>query len=310
MSSVSEFRHEALLYAGADEFVDRSLSFIREGLAADEPVLVIVDAAKIEALRSELDGDAGKVHFADMGQVGANPARIIPAWRDFVGQRSVPGRSMRGIGEPIWAGRSPAELVECQRHESLLNLAFVDANFRLLCPYDTSALDAPVIEEACCSHPFIVENGGARDSHGYRGVAASAVPCNEPLPEPPVRPHELQFAAGPLDGLRRFVALHASDAGLSDTRTKDLVLAVNEVATNSIRHGGGDGVLRIWQDDDVTICEVRDDGAIKQPLAGRERPVKGQLGGHGLWLVNQVCDLVQMRSFAGGGAVRMHMRRH
>jgi anti-sigma regulatory factor (Ser/Thr protein kinase) len=309
MSSVSEFRHEALLYAGADEFLDRSLSFIRDGLAADEPVLVMVGAAKIDALRTELDGDADSVHFADMGQVGANPARIIPAWRDFVSHRSVPGRSMRGIGEPIWAGRSAAELVECQRHESLLNLALADANFRLLCPYDTSALDAPVIEEACCSHPFIVENGGARDSRGYRGVAASTLPCNEPLPEPPVRPHELQFAAGPLDGLRRFVERHALDAGLSETRTKDLVLAVNEAATNSIRHGGGDGVMQIWQDDDSIICEVRDDGGIEHPLAGRERPVKGQLGGHGLWLVNQVCDLVQMRSFADGGAVRMHMRR-
>jgi anti-sigma regulatory factor (Ser/Thr protein kinase) len=309
MSGVSEFRHEALLYAGADEFVDRSLSFIREGLTADEPVLVMVGAPKIDTLRAQLDGDAGGVHFADMGQVGANPARIIPAWRDFVSQQSVPGRSMRGIGEPIWAGRSAAELVECQRHESLLNLAFADANFNLLCPYDTSALDAPVIEEACCSHPFIVQNGGARDSYGYRGVAASALPFDEPLPGPRAKPQELLFGAGPLDRLRRFVARHASDAGLNASRSKDLVLAVNEVATNSIRHGGGDGILRVWQDDDVLISEVRDEGGIEQPLAGREGPVRGQLGGHGLWLVNQVCDLVQIRSFADGGAVRIHMRR-
>jgi anti-sigma regulatory factor (Ser/Thr protein kinase) len=309
MSDVSEFRHEALLYAGADEFADRSLSFIREGLAADESVLVIVGAAKIDALRAELAGDAEGVAFADMAQVGANPARIIPAWRDFVSQQPLSGRSMRGIGEPIWAGRSAAELVECQRHESLLNLAFANANFRLLCPYDTSALDAPVIEEACCSHPFIVENGGARESDSYRGVSASGAPFNEPLPEPAARPQELQFSAGPLDGVRRFVARYAFDAGLSEKRTKDLVLAVNEAATNSIRHGGGDGILRMWQDGDVLISEVRDDGGIEQPLAGRERPVRGQLGGHGLWLLNQVCDLVQMRSFADSGAVRMHMRR-
>lgn len=308
MSDVSEFRHEALLYAGVDEFVDRSLAFVREGLAADEPVMVMVGAAKIDVLRAELDGDAERVQFADMGHVGANPARIIPAWRDFVSQQRVPDRSMRGIGEPIWAGRSPAELIECQRHESLLNLAFVDANFRLLCPYDTSALEARVIEEACCSHPFIVQNGGARDSYDYRGDAG-AVPFDEPLPEPRVNPHELLFGAEPLHGLRRFVARHASDAGLSETRTKDLVLAINEVATNSIRHGGGDGVLRIWQEDDMIISEVCDGGGIEQPLAGRERPDKGQLGGHGLWLVNQVCDLVQMRSFADGGAVRVHMRR-
>ena len=61
-----------------------------------------------------------------MAEIGANPACIIPAWRDFVDECAEAGRAIRGIGEPIWADRSPAELVECQRHESLLNLAFAD----------------------------------------------------------------------------------------------------------------------------------------------------------------------------------------
>jgi anti-sigma regulatory factor (Ser/Thr protein kinase) len=303
---VSAFRHEALLYAGRSEFMERALRFIREGQVADEPVLVMVSGAKIDDLRAELDSEAEGVRFADIGEVGANPARIIPAWRDFV--RSGAGRPLRGIGEPVWAGRSPAELVECQRHDSLLNYAFADANFHLLCLYDASTLEDTVLNEACCSHPVVLENGGLRKSDGYRGVAASAAPLREPLPEPSVRPHELVFEKGPLDGLRRFVAQQAADAGISARRTKDLVLAVNEVATNSIRHGGGSGVLRMWQDGDVLISEVRDDGGIEQPLAGRERPARGQMGGHGLWLVNQVCDLVQMRSFADGGVVRMHMR--
>jgi MEDS: MEthanogen/methylotroph, DcmR Sensory domain len=118
------FVHEALLYAGRDEFVASALSFIREGLEADEPTLVVVDAAKIRTLRSQLNGDGERVLFADMADVGTNPARIIPAWRDFVDEHAVGGRSVSGIGEPIWAGRSASELVECQLHESLLNLAF------------------------------------------------------------------------------------------------------------------------------------------------------------------------------------------
>ena len=67
------------------------------------------------------------------------------------------GRRLRGIGEPIWADRSPDELVECQRHEALLNLAFADAgDFWLLCPYDVDALDPDVIAEAHHSHPAVV----------------------------------------------------------------------------------------------------------------------------------------------------------
>src|SRR5206468_1362464 len=102
-----------------------------------------VPGRKGDLLRDALDEDAGRVHFADMAQVGANPARIIPAWSAFVQGSAEPGRRMRGIGEPIWADRSPDELVECQHHEELINVAFDGAApMDLLCPYDKRALDA------------------------------------------------------------------------------------------------------------------------------------------------------------------------
>src|SRR3981081_1750698 len=115
--AVDEFRHEALLYAGMSDFLAGTVPFIRGGLHADEPVLVVEGAAKIALLRAELGADASSVVFADMARVGANPARIIPAWRDFVNQNGGRGRRLRGIGEPIWNGRSPVELVECPPHE-------------------------------------------------------------------------------------------------------------------------------------------------------------------------------------------------
>jgi hypothetical protein len=42
-------------------------------------------------------------------------------------------------------------------------------------------------------------------------------------------------------------------------------------------------------------------------MAGRERPTSERDGGRGLWMVNQLCDLVQLRSFPDGAAVRLHM---
>jgi anti-sigma regulatory factor (Ser/Thr protein kinase) len=305
------FRHEALLYSGADEFLAGTVGFVRQGLEAGEPMLVVVDAAKIRGMRGELGADADEVHFADMADVGLNPARIIPAWREFVDRHSGPGKRLRGIGEPIWAGRSAAELVECQRHESLLNLAFADAEgFRLLCPYDADALEPEVIEEAHRSHPVLVEAAGdERESTGYRPVEIVAEPFAAPLPEPSEPAPELAFSSGTLDEVRHFVAEQARAAGLSEARAYDLILAVNEVATNSVRHGGGDGRLRTWVDGDHLIAEVRDDGHIDLPLIGRQRPMAGQVGGHGMWLVNQLCELLQVRSFPDGSVVRLHMRR-
>lgn len=304
------FRHEALLYAGEDGFLEGTLPWIRDAVAAGEPILVVVSAARIARLREELGAQAEGVTFADMADVGINPARIIPAWRAFVDAHAGQGRRLRGIGEPIWAERSADELVECQRHEALLNLAFAGAeDFWLLCPYDVEALDADVIEKAHRSHPTVVAGDEARASETYEDLVAVAAPFAEPLPEPPPEAEELPFAAGSLAAVRRTVQLRARGAGLSHEQAGDLVLAVNEVATNSVRHGGGVGVLRAWLTDEMLIFEVADAGAIADPLAGRERPASNQSGGHGLWLCNQVCDLVQLRTFASGSVVRLHTRR-
>lgn len=73
MSSTA-FAHEALLYSGLDGFVDGTMPFVLEGLAADEPMLLVLSAAKIERIRDALNGDGERVPFADMGEVGANPA--------------------------------------------------------------------------------------------------------------------------------------------------------------------------------------------------------------------------------------------
>jgi anti-sigma regulatory factor (Ser/Thr protein kinase) len=307
LQTTETFRHEALLYDGEVGFLTGTLPFIRGGVAAGEPVLVVVSAAKIGLLRSALGGDADRVAFADMADVGANPARIIPAWHDFVAAIDG-GGSARGIGEPIWAERTPDELVECQRHETLLNLAFAGVPaWTLLCPYDTGALTHDVLEEAERSHPFVSEGGVARRSAAYRGLDQVAEPFATPLPDPPGPPTELGFGSGSLAGLRDLVSRHAAAAGLDPSRAADLVLAVDELATNSLRHGGGRGTLRIWRDGGALVCEVRDAGRIDNPMAGRERPPTERDGGRGLWMVNQLCDLVQLRSFPDGATVRVHM---
>ena len=108
--------------------------------------------------------------------------------------------------------------------------------------------------------------------------------------------------------MRSGVSRLAADARLSAERTQHLALSVSELATNSVRHGGGSGVLRIWREDEALICEVRDRGRIDDPLAGRVRPSPDRLSGRGLWLVNQLCDLVQIRSCRAGSVVRIHMR--
>jgi anti-sigma regulatory factor (Ser/Thr protein kinase) len=110
-----------------------------------------------------------------------------------------------------------------------------------------------------------------------------------------------------LSQVRALVLQHAREAGLTEGRANDLVLAVSEVAANTLRHTRSSGTLAIWHDEDEVVCEVRDGGTITDPSVGTRKPPPDASGGHGLWLVRQVCDLVELTSDANGTTVRMHM---
>lgn len=307
---MNSFRHEVLYYAdGVNGFVAGTLPFVKRALAAREPVLVAVGAERIAGLREALGDEAERVRFADMRALGSNPARIIPAWREFLERHCADGGPAFGIGEPVWPGRSPAELVECQYHEALLNLAF-DAGqaWHLLCPYDLDGLDDEVVEAARLSHPLIACDDGSATSASYSCAHEPPRPLEDPLPAPRTPVQERAFAIDDLRSLRRFVSAWASEEMLDDERGERLVLAVNELASNSVRHGGGRGKLLVWREADTLLCEVRDGGHIADPLAGRRRPAIEEHGGRGLWLVNQLCDLVQVRTSPSGSVVRTHMR--
>jgi anti-sigma regulatory factor (Ser/Thr protein kinase) len=302
------FRHEALFYDGGDEFLDGTVSFIREGVEAGESVLVAVAQPKIDALTAALAGDLEGVIFVDMPAIGINPARIIPIWRRFAGENADRGQGFRGIGEPAWPGRTAPELDECARHESLLNLAFDGGEpWRLLCPYDAARLPDDVLETAQRTHPVLAGNGSAGRSGAYDTEMARRALEGE-LPAPGGVVEELAFDADGLAGVRRLVDARAHDAGLGPERAADLRLAVNELATNSVRHGGGGGTVRFWREGDELLCEVADPGRIRDPLTGRYSPTPAQLDGRGVWLANQLCDLVRLRSSEQGAVVRLHMR--
>jgi anti-sigma regulatory factor (Ser/Thr protein kinase) len=85
------------------------------------------------------------------------------------------------------------------------------------------------------------------------------------------------------------------------------VLAVSEVAANTVRHAGSPGSMEIWSDAKEIVCEIRDGGVITDPLAGQHPPPPDANGGHGLWIVHQVCDQVELESGETGTTVRMHM---
>ena len=295
VSCGQRFSHEALFYSGMNGFLEAATRFIGEGVRAGEDVLVAVSSGKIDRLRSALNDDE-RVRFLDIQAVGRNPGRIIPAWKQFISSRGRDDRPVRGIGEPVWPQRTADELVESQHHESLLNVAFADTPaFRLLCPYDVTTLRTDVIAEAKRSHPYVLEGDGCIPCADFRGLSACAAPRTDSLAPPSATPVELAFTGETLPEVRHLIdALTASS--LPAERIADTRLAISELCGNAVRHGGGAGTLRAWQDGAGWVFEVIDEGVITDPLAGRTPPRSDQTGGFGLWLVHRLCDLVQQRT--------------
>ncbi|MCK9897929.1 sensor histidine kinase [Frankia sp. AgB32] len=309
-------RHEAFVYFGDVGFLGATRDFVLAGLAADEDVLVVVPEPGTSLLRSALGRAVKRVAFYDMAEVGKNPACIIPVWQEFVEWGVERGRSVRGIGEPVWPGRAAPELGECALHEALLNEAFAGPpSWRLRCLYEAGVFEPRVADGVWQTHPVVVDGGLARSSSPFRASGHGVAPPGEPgvdpfaAPLPDLGPPRAELAFGPRDlGLIRAAAAAAARAeGLNSDRVGDVELAVHEVATNSVRHGGGQGVARFWSDGGL-ICEVSDAGLVVDRLVGRRRPELELGGGRGLWLVNQLCDLVQLRSAQTGTTVRMFVR--
>ena len=120
---------------------------------------------------------------------------------------------------------------------------------------------------------------------------------------------EEEFGGGPLYPLRQAVAAHASAAGLPAARARDMTIAVHELAANAVRHGAGQGRLRMQRRDGALVCQVQDTGP--EPRDGRAtRNGAGADGnaaagwpcphGHGLWVARQVADEMTVVSGPGG----------
>jgi len=300
-----ELEHAAVFYRSTAEYLDAVLGFVAGGLERADPVLVAVPGPKVGLLREHLGEQADRVSFTDMTVMGANPAWIIPRLAAFADAHR--GEPVRYVGEPIWEARTAAELSEATRHEALINLAFAGVAVSILCPYDRGRLPRRVIANAERTHPVLIRDGHASASRAYSSSGVFPADCDAPLTRPPSRAAALTYRDD-LAQVRAFAAEHARRAGLPAGRVRDLVIAVSELAANTWRHTDAGGTLHVWAADGELLCQIHDSGYIGDHLAGRRRPAPDGAGGNGLWVVYQLCDLVELRTASTGVTIRLHFR--
>jgi anti-sigma regulatory factor (Ser/Thr protein kinase) len=127
-----------------------------------------------------------------------------------------------------------------------------------------------------------------------------------------------RFGAGTLHVLRAAVREFAAGAGMPPGRADDVMIAVHELAANTVRHGAGTGRLRMWTAARALRFQIEDAGPLGPPGQHRRARGGGQQAagtgeadcrawplqpGHGLWLTRELAD--QMNVTAGPGGSRV-----
>jgi anti-sigma regulatory factor (Ser/Thr protein kinase) len=295
------FVHRALIYESGDEFLAGALPFIEEGVRGGEPVLIAVKLANVEALRQALGTDAPGVRLLSVGQWYENSARTRDKFATWVSEHAVRGRA-RLVYEPPWAVGWDSHVRDWARHESVLNVAFAGLPLSLICPYDARELPAQILQHAECTHPELVRGDRIAQSARYEDPWSFCGRLDsEPFARSGSPAAELTFELAELPTVRRLVKWEGLLAGMPEMRVDELVLGVNEIATNALVHGRSPATLRIWNEGGELVFEVADSGTgIDDALAGQLGPGASGLGGRGLWLTRMMSDAVEIHSHADG----------
>jgi anti-sigma regulatory factor (Ser/Thr protein kinase) len=296
--------HEALIYHDEAEFDAAVQAFMQEAAAAGEPVLVALPGPQLRRVRETLGDLMADARVEDLEQVARNPGCLLSIIEEWVTAHQ--GHA-RVVSEVVWAGRSHAEAVEALRHEALVNHALAQSGATIMSPFDARHLDEDILAGVEMTHPTVVEGGQRRAGASYTDPLSAASGELWPLDDPagPVSEHPLH---GSLRELRREIADDPALGSLSAERRSDLVFAINEAASNAVKHGNETCMTRIWHDGNEIVTEVSSPSGVADVMAGRLRPAADALEGRGLWLINQLCDLVEMRSGTSGMTLRMHIK--
>ncbi len=310
-SGAVRLQHAAATYTSQEHLLELLVPLITGGLARGEPVALAVTPSTEEALYSAMGSPPGLIGLAQpespdgvSGQtLAARRARELRELTSMAGSVTV-------LNEH-WSRLDGADGGFWTELDAAVNVALADLPVGLTCFYPEMPLHLSVLDGARCNHPQLLVDGELRHNPDHRRPrevlvrhpVASAVLLGAP-------DLQLRFQAWQLQDVRRAVRALAGGSGFDEDRIDDVVLAVNEVATNAVEHGGatssGFGAeLSLWAQPDALVCEVRDHGPLADPLPGLLAPHPSDPRGRGLWIARQLCDLLHVWNDGTGTHVRI-----
>jgi CheY-like chemotaxis protein len=167
-------RHEALVYSSPDELAAATLPFIREGLARDEQLLVVLREEGRAVLEQALGADAARIEFADAVPWYQSPEHAFEQYTDYIDDRLARGAPrVRVVAEVIWPqSLAEADVAAWKRYEAGISAALAAVPVSFICTYHAQELPTGIVADAQRTHPVLRTAEGARPSARYAPPAA------------------------------------------------------------------------------------------------------------------------------------------
>lgn len=198
--------------------------------------------------------------------------------------------------------------------DAAFGIALAEMPVELTCFYPEMPLHQSILDGARRTHPALLVGGTLLPNPEHQCprtvLAAHPAPSPDLLGAPDL---QIEFGAWQLNEMRDAIERALMQVGYGRTRAEDVVLAINEVATNAVEYGSPDARVHLWLDGDGTtegaVCEVHDRGTLRDPLPGLAAPHSSDPRGRGVWIARQICESLHVWSDRSGTHVRLHAGR-
>jgi anti-sigma regulatory factor (Ser/Thr protein kinase) len=284
ISARTELRHNAFVYESQEEYVTRSVAFLREGLEAGEGAIVANTRPGLAAMREALGPDAAQVTFVDVSSAYTRPARMLAAHNKVMAEQLRKTTSLRGVADVLY-GPDPGEWDLWTGYEAVINRSFRHLPAWVVCTYNVNGLPDPVLDGVWRTHPEVVAGDAWTTSDRYE-QPDHLLRRITPLPEQLSDLRSIPFRRDP-EQFRERLARELAAENVAEAKALDMLLAATEIATNAMVHGGGVEEVRVGRSDGRFVCEIIDRGpGFDDPAAGYLAPRAGV--GSGLWVARQL----------------------
>jgi len=305
------FAHVGVLYSSDEQLCDLLSPYLAEALRRQEHLLVVISEPAERVLRDALGEAADHVQWGGAGLSGNRLGRMFSSFGDYLAQWQRAGVPTRVIGEP-GCDLSSDRLSQYLRYVSMAYEIYGAYGYPMLFLWDQRRYPPEVLAQVRAVHPRLLGGDGTiinteyRDPIDYLTANVTSAPAAPADLDLDVR---LESADG-LAELRRRLRSWGTSTALSDGDTDDIVIAVDEIATNALEHGQPPARVRGWSTADAVFVRVDDHGRTGIPATtGYVRPPTDARRGRGIWMARHLADVLTTHNGPTGTTVALRFPR-